>query len=129
MILTAYAVYLAISTAMTLWVARVLYRNGRAFLADAFHGNEPLTDSVNHLLVVGFYLINLGYVARSLELHEKPATIERAVELISMKFGWVLLVLGVMHFLNIFVFSWMRKNGLLTRVFHPMAGNQGIPTL
>jgi hypothetical protein len=96
---------------------------------DAFHGNETLTDSVNHLLVVGFYLINLGYVARNLEFHEWPANIERAVELISMKFGWVLLVLGAMHFLNIFVFSWMRRNGLLTRVLHPMGGNQEIPTL
>src|SRR5437016_12376126 len=102
MIITAYAVYLTMSTVMTIWVARVLYKNGRAFLADAFHGNETLTDSVNHLLVVGFYLINLGYVARNLELHEKPATIDRAVELISMKLGWVLLVLGAMHFLNIF---------------------------
>ena len=129
MIITAYAVYLAISIIMTVWVARVLHKNGRAFLADAFHGNDILTDSVNHLLVVGFYLINLGYVTRNLELQEKPATIERAVELISTKFGWVLLVLGVMHFLNIFVFSWMRKNGLLARVLHPMVGNEGIPTL
>jgi hypothetical protein len=129
MIITAYAVYLATSTAMTIWVASVLYKNGRAFLVDAFHGNETLTDSVNHLLVVGFYLINLGYVARNLEFHERPANIERAVELISIKFGWVLLVLGTMHFFNIFVFSWMRRNGLLTRVLHPVVGNQGIPTL
>ncbi len=58
-----YLVYLAISIALTVWVAQTLHKNGRVFLVDVFHGNEPLADSVNHLLVVGFYLIKLGYVS------------------------------------------------------------------
>ena len=52
--------YLLISVAVTIWVARTLHKNGRIFLVDAFHGNEHLADSVNHLLVVGFYLVNVG---------------------------------------------------------------------
>jgi hypothetical protein len=55
-----YLAYLLISVALTVWVARTLHRNGRIFLVDSFLGNEPLADSVNHLLVVGFYLINIG---------------------------------------------------------------------
>src|ERR1700729_4379553 len=62
-----YFSYLAISIALTVWVARTLHRNGRVFLVDAFHGNEELADSVNHLLVVGFYLINAGYIALALK--------------------------------------------------------------
>src|SRR3979411_1263024 len=58
-----YLIYLAISIGLTIWVARTLHRNGRIFLVDVFHGNEPLADSVNHLLVVGFYLISFGYVS------------------------------------------------------------------
>ena len=61
-----YAAYLAISLAATIWVATTLHRNGRIFLVDAFHGNTELADSVNHLLVVGFYLINIGYVSMAL---------------------------------------------------------------
>ena len=61
-IIAAYLTYLAISMALTVWVARTLHTNGRIFLVDSFHGNEKLADSVNHLLVVGFYLINIGYV-------------------------------------------------------------------
>ena len=61
----SYAVYLAISLGVTIWVAKTLHRNGRVFLVDAFRGNAELADSVNHLLVVGFYLINVGYVAIS----------------------------------------------------------------
>ena len=62
-IVACYVSYLAISIALTIWVARTLYRSGRIFLLDAFRGNEALADSVNHLLVVGFYLINIGYIA------------------------------------------------------------------
>ena len=56
-----YLLYLAITAGFTIWVAKTLYKNGRAFLVEAFGGNEPIADSVNHLLVVGFYLINFGY--------------------------------------------------------------------
>ena len=62
-IVGSYAVYLTISLLVTVWVARTLHKNGRVFLVEAFHGNAELADSVNHLLVVGFYLVNLGYVA------------------------------------------------------------------
>ena len=60
--------YLAISVALTVWVARTLHRNGRVFLVDCFHGNTELADSVNHLLIVGFYLINVGFVSLALTL-------------------------------------------------------------
>lgn len=69
MIEITYAVYLVVSIAMTVWVARTLHKNGRIFLVDSFGGNAPLADSVNHLLVVGFYLINIGYVSLALREH------------------------------------------------------------
>jgi hypothetical protein len=62
---TSQVTYLALSSGITVWVSRTLARHGRLFLVDAFSGNEPLADAVNHLLVVGFYLINLGWIARN----------------------------------------------------------------
>ena len=55
-----YTFYLLISVALTIWVAQTLSRNGLVFLVDSFLGNRELDNSVNHLLVVGFYLINVG---------------------------------------------------------------------
>src|SRR5579871_879061 len=108
-----YFSYLAISIALTIWVARTLHRNGRVFLVDAFHGNEELADSVNHLLVVGFYLINVGYIALALKTSEPLSTLRQAIELESVKIGVVLLILGGMHFFNILVFAKMRsRSGL-----------------
>lgn len=108
-ILWTYFLYLALSLGLTVWVARTLHRNGRVFLVEAFGGDESLADSVNHLLVVGFYLINVGYVALRLRESERPADAAAALELLSMKVGLVLLVLGAMHFFNLLVLSRLRQ--------------------
>lgn len=108
-IVGCYAAYLAISLTVTVWVARTLHKNGRVFLVEAFHGDAALADSVNHLLVVGFYLINIGYVALALKTNADLADLRSAIELVSYKIGVVLLVLGGMHFFNLYIFSRMRK--------------------
>jgi hypothetical protein len=120
-VIVCYAVYLVLSLIITVWVAHTLHKNGRIFLVDAFHGNEPLADSVNHLLVVGFYLINLGYIALYLKASENLFTVRQSIEVVSDKIGVVLLVLGVMHFFNLFVFSRMRKRSQIDL-------NQNIPS-
>src|SRR5881397_2075027 len=104
-----YIAYLLISIALTIWVARTLHKNGRIFLVDSFLGNEPLADSVNHLLVVGFYLVNIGFVTLALKYGEKATDATTAVEILSTKVGMVLVVLGIMHFFNLFVFSNLRR--------------------
>lgn len=107
-----YVAYLLLALPVTIWVARTLHTNGRAFLVDAFHGQEALADSVNHLLVVGFYLINLGWIVMTLRTREPVETVRSAIELLSDKIGTVLFVLGLMHFLNLFLFSRFRRRAL-----------------
>lgn len=109
----SYLTYLALSIPLTVWVARTLHKHGRIFLVDAFHGNEPLADSINHLLVVGFYLVNIGFVSLALKYGEKPENLQGVFEALSTKEGVVLLVLGAMHFFNLAVFSKMRRRALL----------------
>ena len=120
-VVTTYLVYLAISIALTIWVAHTLHKNGRIFLVDVFHGNEALADSVNHLLVVGFYLINLGYVSMALKLGYAINNTQEGIEALSVKIGMVLIVLGGMHFFNLFVFSRMRKR-THKQPLHPPVG-------
>lgn len=108
-----YLAYLLISIPLTVWVARTLHRNGRIFLVDSFAGNEPLADSINHLLVVGFYLVNVGFVSLALKYGDKPVDLQGVFESLSTKVGFVMLVLGAMHFFNLVVFSKMRRRALL----------------
>lgn len=118
-----YAAYLLVSVALTIWVARTLHSNGRIFLVDAF-GDEKLADSINHLLVVGFYLINIGYVSLALRYGEKARDAVTAVEFLSLKIGLVLVVLGVMHFGNLYVFSRLRSERKLRDAPPPVSPSE-----
>ncbi len=114
-IVVTYVVYLLLSIALTVWVARTLFKNGRIFLVDVFHGNEALADPVNHLLVVGFYLINLGYISLMLKISNPVTDARQSIEALAAKMGLVLLVLGGMHFFNLLLFSKIRASALNSR--------------
>ncbi|MFJ8072672.1 hypothetical protein ACIQ7Q_01695 [Streptomyces sp. NPDC096176] len=110
-----YVAYLLISVGLTVWVARTLTKNGRIFLADVLKGNEKLADAVNHLLVVGFYLVNLGFVALYLKTADAVTETRGLFEALSVKIGVVLLVLGVMHLGNVYVLNKIRRRSVMER--------------
>jgi hypothetical protein len=110
-ILVSYTVYLAVSVVLTVWVARTLHKRGAIFLVDAFGGNADLAASVNHLLVVGFYLINIGFVCLAMKSDAAIVNWRQAIEMLADKLGLVLVVLGGMHFFNLYVFSRIRQRG------------------
>ncbi|MBE4737172.1 hypothetical protein [Streptomyces caniscabiei] len=121
----AYVVYSLVSVGLTVWVARTLSRNGRIFLSDVLRGNESLADAVNHLLVVGFYLVNLGFVALYLNADSAITSPREVFEAVSAKLGVVLLVLGALHLGNVFVLNKFRRRGVMEREQLPPVAPQG----
>ncbi|WP_420593784.1 hypothetical protein [Deinococcus sp.] len=107
-----YVLYLAISLTVTLWVGSTLHRNGRIFLLDAFGGNGQMADSVNQLLRVGFYLLNIGFIALFLNTGTVPETAGGMVRMLSWQIGAVLLVLGGVHFFNMRNIAGMRSKAM-----------------
>jgi hypothetical protein len=115
-IVWTYIAYILISIFLTVWVAQTLHKNGRVFLVEVFKQNEGLADSVNHLLVVGFYLINFGYVSLALKMSGEVTNAREAIEALSWKIGMVLIVLGTMHFLNLLIFSKLHRKPKLNLI-------------
>ncbi len=108
-IIITYSFYLVIIIALTIWVARTLFKNGKIFLIDIFHGNKELADSVNNLLLVGFYLINIGYAVYTLQVTHQIISVQEVIENLSLKIGLIILILGGMHFFNLYIFFTLRK--------------------
>jgi hypothetical protein len=102
-------IYLLISIGLTVGVGWALARSGRVFLLDVFGGNADLAEAVNRLLVVGFYLINLGFVTLTMQAPDSVADAGQGLRLLSVKIGEVLLVLGALHFANLVVFARWRS--------------------
>ncbi|HEX5172276.1 MAG TPA: hypothetical protein VFW11_24035 [Cyclobacteriaceae bacterium] len=113
-VILSYAFYLPLTIILTVWVACTLFTNGRVFLLDIFHKNELLANSVNKLLLVGFYLINIGYAVSTLRILDSIETTHHMIEVLSVKVGTIILILGVMHFFNLFVFFRLRKRAVST---------------
>ena len=110
----AYIIYIVLSIGITTWVAQTLFKNGRIFVIDAFAGNEKMADAVNHLLLVGFYLVNVGFIALFMRFGTKPENVQQVFEFVATKIGIVLFFLGIAHFFNIFNFSRIRKKSWKT---------------
>ena len=120
-LVAGYSTYLAVSIGLTLWVGQTLKRNGVAFLHETFLGKDHLAESVNHLLVVGFYLINIGDVALELRERGTVSNLQQVFEAVSAKLGVVFLVVGAMHFFNVYLFNRIRSAGELRNAPPPVS--------
>ncbi|GAA4460338.1 hypothetical protein GCM10023093_02800 [Nemorincola caseinilytica] len=114
-IIVLYIMYILITVTLTVWVAHTLFKNGKVFLIDIFHGNATLADAVNNLLWVGFYLINIGYAVYTLRVVNEVDSARLVIEILSVKIGLIILILGCMHFLNMFIFFRLRKRALIDK--------------
>ena len=111
-IIITYSFYLVITIVLTIWVAKTLFKNGKIFLIDIFHWNKELADSVNNLLLVGFYLINIGYAVYTLQVASSITNYQEVIEKLSLKIGLIILILGAMHFFNLYIFFTLRKKAI-----------------
>jgi hypothetical protein len=100
MTVLAYSLYLLIAIGMTIWVAWTLSHNGKIYLIRCFGHDAELATSINHLLVVGFYLINFGFIALALSAAGEVNTTAELMRFLGWYVGLATLVLGAMHFFN-----------------------------
>ena len=125
MTVATYFSYLVLAVPLTIWVASTLSRNGRVFLEDVFAGNDDLADAVNRLLVVGFYLLNLGFVTLYPRVDQEVRSLRGLFEVLSVKLGIVMLLLGVIHFCNVYVFNTIRRRSRMESLRTPPVQPQG----
>jgi len=123
-LILTYTLYLCLALPLTIWVGKTLHKNGRIFLVQCFNDDENLADSVNHLLLVGFYLLNFGFVVLYLKVGTIVESTQQVFEALSTKMGIVLLILGGMHFFNIYLFARIRRKHMLETAPPPVPPTQ-----
>ena len=96
-----HVLYLLLSLAFTVYVGQSLYSHGLPFLVECW-GDLKTAESVNRLFLAGFYLMNVGFIALILRFGETGDTFERTLEVLTSRVGFVALVMGCMHFNNLF---------------------------
>lgn len=101
---TAYLIYLPIVIILTWYVAHILFRNSRIFMQDIFNGRIEIANSTNRLFETGFYLLNLGFALLIMEIFTTIPDGRRLLEVLSRKIGGFSIYLGIMLFLNLYLF-------------------------
>ena len=101
--IAVYGVYVLVAIGLTAWLARTLFHSGTAFLHDVFVDRPELAEAVNRLLVVGFYMLNLGYALYILRTSGGLGGFE-AVQFLVNRLALLLVTLALLHFVNVFVF-------------------------
>ena len=105
-VVIVYSIYLPLALGLTLYVARVLFKNSKVFMLDIFNGREEIASSTNRLFEVGFYLLNAGFALLILRI-ENPGyydNVQSLIEILSYKIGSFSLYLGVILFVNVYLF-------------------------
>lgn len=99
-----YFIYLPIAIGLTYYVAYVLFKNSIVYMNDIFAGRPEVANATNNLFRIGFYLMNLGFALYILEISLYKPSIQELIERLSYKIGGFSIYLGLMLFLNMFLF-------------------------
>jgi hypothetical protein len=105
----AYMVYIPVVLTLTWYVAHTLFKNGKIFMLDIFHGREDIANATNRLFEVGFYLLNVGFALLILKIRYDLDSNRETVEVLSQKIGGFSIYLGIMLFFNLYLFFRGRK--------------------
>jgi len=117
-----YSVYIPVALMLTFFVARTLFRNGKIFMLDIFGGREPIAMATNKLFEVGFYLLNVGFALLIIRINQVQLDTQQLIEILSAKIGGFSIYLGVMLFLNLYLFFRGKKKAREARIRQEIAG-------
>jgi len=95
-----YIIYLILTSAVILKVGNICYNNGNVFIKNLLKENIELSIQINKALLIGYYLLNIGYSAITIITWNKIKTNAYLVEIISQKISIIILI---MHYSNIFL--------------------------
>lgn len=106
-IIIGYIIYLPIVISLTIYISKMLFKNGRIFMIDIFKGKEDIASATNKLFEIGFYLINVGFALYIMEIYyyqNNEMSYQTLMEILSKKIGGFTIYLGIMLFLNLYLF-------------------------
>ena len=106
-IIIGYIIYLPIVIVLTIYISKMLFKNGRLFMIDIFKGKDDIALATNKLFEIGFYLINIGFALYIMQIHYRQPhemTYQTLMEILSKKIGGFTIYLGIMLFINLFLF-------------------------
>ncbi|HEX5151696.1 MAG TPA: hypothetical protein VFW07_09605 [Parafilimonas sp.] len=105
----SYCIYGCVTIYIIYWVGKRFHRSGRIFILKLFRQNEALTDTTNNILLIAYYLFNIGYTVVQFSLWKKVSGIDTMISSIATKTGILILILAITHYFNMYLIYFLSK--------------------
>lgn len=106
----AYFIFAAVTSYIIVWVGKLFHRNGRIFIRALFDGRDDLTDTTNNLLLVAYYLFNIGYAILQFNMWDNVSEWQQLISSVATKTGLLVLILAGLHYNNMLIIYLLSKN-------------------
>lgn len=103
--ITAYGIYLCITVFIILKVGRICYKNGNVYVAALIPDHMDLCHKLNQVLLLGYYLLNIGYCAMTLISWQKIISSTQLIEMICTKTAVIIFIISLLHYFNIIIIT------------------------
>ena len=103
-----YLIYIPLTMFITIYVGKQCHMHGLIYVKSAF-SNDDLANSVNNLLLIGYYLVNIGYAIMGIQSWEYITSAHQLISDISLHLGSIILILALLHYTNITGLALVRK--------------------
>jgi hypothetical protein len=99
-----YVIYALFVAILTVFVAKILFKNSQIFMIKIFDNKEDLALATNRLFEVGFFLFGFGIGLWYLTVEDNIANLKTLFEVLSVKIGAFTMFMGVLLFGNLYMF-------------------------
>ncbi|MFQ6601489.1 hypothetical protein [Flavobacterium sp. C3NV] len=103
--ITGYFIYLSITIFIILRVGKICYKNGNIFVAELIPNHADICHKINQVLLMAYYLLNIGYCAMTLISWQKILSSTQLIETIGIKTAIIIFIISVLHYLNIIILT------------------------
>ena len=100
-----YFIYLGITIFIIMKVGKICYRNGNIYVAELIPDHTEICQKINRVLLLAYYLLNIGYCAMTLISWQKILSAAQLIETIGVRTAVIIFIISILHYLNIFILT------------------------
>lgn len=107
--LVGYIIFLILAYLITVHVGWVFFKRGRVYILFLMENDIRYTDAINRLLLIGYYLLNLGHAAFMISCWKQIHSFESLISYTGSMLGRLIIILAVLHYINMGVIFFLSK--------------------
>jgi len=100
-----YLIYLSITILIILRVGKICYKNGNIYVSELIPNHKDVCHKINQVLLLAYYLLNIGYCAMTLISWQKITSPAQLIEIVSVRSAVIIFIISILHYFNIILIT------------------------